>query len=275
MEIVAWILVAVLAVAVAALLLKRSEDPHAGALDRLARDLERGGELPEKAAGDPPELQRIRSALAQGWRPRGEDSEEDPADRAIRGLVRYLRGAAIRPLRTALGRDGQLPAVARDVVDALEDLEFYASEPPEEEPRRENLPDLVHAVVRDYIQETDVPVKLRFSASSLPATVHPEAFKDALFLLLANAGRFGDGKTVEVETEGSDEGIRVRIIDRGPGFSAEALEKAFDPFWTTDSDAVGMGLPYAQRILEGRGMHLRVGNREGGGAEAVIFVPRS
>ncbi len=275
MEIVAWILVAALAVAVAVLLLKRSEKPHAGALDRLARDLEREGEVPEKVAGDPPEIQRVRSALAQGWRPRGAEPEEDPADRAIQGLVRYLRGAAIRPLRRALGRDDQLPAAARDVVDALEDLEFYAGEPPEEEASRENLPDLIHAVVRDYIQETDVPVKLRFSASSLPATVHPEAFKDALFLVLANAGRFGEGKTVEVETEGSEEGIRVRIIDRGPGFSAEALEKAFDPFWTTDSDAVGMGLPYARRVLEARGMHLRVGNREGGGAEAVILVPRS
>ncbi len=274
MEIVAWVLVAVLAVAVGVLFLKRSENPYAGPLDRLARDLERGGDLSEKASGDPPELQRIRSALAEGWRPQGDEPDEDPADRAIQGLVRYLRGAAVDPLRAALDGGNDLRTAAQDVMDALEDLEFYASEPPDEEARRENLPDLVHSVVRDYIQETDVPVKLRFSASSLPATVHPEAFKDALFLLLANAGRFGEGKTVEVETEGSDEGIRVRIIDRGPGFPPEALEKAFDPFWTSDPDAVGMGLPYAQRVLEARGMHLRVGNRQGGGAEAVIFVPR-
>jgi signal transduction histidine kinase len=271
---VAWVLVVVLVVAVGVLLFRKPENPYAGALDRLTRDLERGTGLASEVAGEPPEVGRLRGALAESWQPipSRADGGEEPGDRAIRGLVRYLREAALNPLRSSLDGGGDLATTARNVVDALEDLEFYAQEPLAEESVRTNLATLVQEVAREYTRGTEIPVKLRFASPTLPARVHPETFKDALFLLLANAGRFGKGDTVVIEAEGSEEGVRVRILDRGPGFSPEALERAFEPFWTTDPDAVGMGLTYARRILEGRGMRLRVGNREEGGGEAVVLV---
>lgn len=277
MEMVAWILVAVLLIAVAVLFFRNPDNPYADALDRLSRDLERREELSDSVPGEPAEVSRVRRALAEGWRPAaaGDEGEEDPEERAIRGLVRYLREAATLPLRRGLDGASDLAATARDVLDALEDLEFYAEAPPPEDPARQNLPNLIQEVARDYTRETEIPVKLRFSAPTLPAEVHSEVLKDALFLLLANAGRFGEGGTVVMEADDSGEGIRIRILDRGPGFSSEALERGFEPFWTTDPDAVGMGLPFARKILEARGMRLRVGNREGGGAEAVVFLPGS
>lgn len=272
MEMVAWILVVALALAVAVLLFRRGGSPYPDALDRLSRDLERSGELDAQVTGDPPEVARIRTALAAGWQPLPEEVEEDPQDRAIRGLVRFLEGAAVQPLKQAL-ETGPSHQVINAVVEALEDLRYYAEDPPPAERQRANVPDLIQAVVREYIGETDIPVKVRYSQSSLRTELDPEAFREGLFLLLANAGRFGEGKTVVVEAEGSGEGIRVRVLDRGPGFDEAALKHAFEPFWTTDSDAVGMGLTFARRLLEARGMRIRIGNREEGGGEAVIFIP--
>jgi signal transduction histidine kinase len=272
MEMVVWVLVVGLAVALIVLLFRKSDNPYAGALDRLSRDLERGGELNAQATDDPPEVGRIRAALASGWQPVREEVEEDSDDRAIRGLVRFLDAAAVGPLKQSLESEDSREIVA-SVVNALEDLRFYAQDPPPSEPRHANVPELIQKVVREYIQETDIPVKVRYSQSTLRTELDPEAFSDGLFLLLANAGRFGEGNTVVVEAEGAGEGIRVRVLDRGPGFESAALEHAFEPFWSTDPDAVGMGLPFARRLLEARGMRLRVGNREGGGGEAVIFIP--
>lgn len=273
MEIVGWILVAVLAGAVAVLLLRRSENPYAAAVDRLAREMERGGEIPDEVSDDPPEVARLRRTIAVGWQPTAADGAEEPAERALRGLLRFLRGAALEPLQRTL-RNGRWSAAAiQDVVDALEDLEFYAAEPEEEPVSRQNLTTLVQEAVREYTRETDIPVKLRFSSPKVTARVPPHRFKDALFLLLSNAGRFGRGETVLVEVETSGEGARVRVVDRGTGFSAEALERAFEPFWTTDPDAVGLGLTWARRILQPSGVGLRVSNREEGGGEAVIFTP--
>lgn len=275
MDIVSWILVAVLAGAVAFLLFRRPESPFAEAVDRLTREVERGREVAGEVAGDPPEVARLRGAIAAGWRPASAEPEENPEDRALRGLLRFLRGAALEPLQRSL-RNGRWSTEAiQDVVDALEDLEFYAAEPEEEPVAPQNLTALVQAAAREYTRETDIPVKLRFSSPKVTARVAPRRFEDALFLLLSNAGRFGRGETVVVEVEDSGEGARVRVIDRGTGFDTEALEHAFEPFWTTDPDAVGLGLTWARRILKPTGAGLRVANREGGGGEAVIFLPRS
>lgn len=273
MATVAWILVVVLAVAVAVLILRRPEDPYSQALDRLARELERSELLDASHPADPPEVARLRNSLAAGWVPKGEDDGEDPEARAMEGLVRYLREAATRPLRTALGEERHLPEVAASVVDALEDLEFYVAPLPPAESRRTNVNQLIQSVVRDYIQETEIPVMERFSAAGLTAHTDAEGLADALFVLLANAGRFGEGKTVVVEAEGTSAGVRIRVMDKGPGFSGAALENAFIPFWTTDPDALGMGLTWARRRLEGAGLTLRIGNRPEGGGEAVIVLP--
>ncbi|MFW5904627.1 MAG: sensor histidine kinase [bacterium] len=271
MEIVAWALAVLLAIAVAVLAIRKPENPYAGALDRLMREMERGDEVRTEVSDDPPEVAQLRRLIALEWEPAKDDG--DPGQRALEGLVRYLREAALSPLRSELGDGDALPAAARQVVDVLEDLQFYAEPPPDEEASRQNLLTLVQEVVRDYIRETEIPVKVRASAPTLPVSVAPEAFKDALFMLLANAGRFGEGRTVVVEAEKAAEGVRIRVLDQGQGFSPEALEHAFEPFWSTDADAVGLGLTHARRVLQARGLRLRVGNREEGGAEAVILVP--
>lgn len=271
MEIVAWVLVALLALAVAFLVVRKPENPYAGALDRLAREMERGAEVSPEAAGDPPDVAALRRLVAREWQPVAETG--DPGREALEGLMRYLREAALEPLHAGLRDGSSLRETVQGVVDALEDLQFYAEAPPDEDPSRQNLLSLVQEVVRDYIQETEIPVKVKASSPTLPAAVPPETLKDALFLLLANAGRFGEGQMVVVEVERASEGIRIRVVDRGPGFTAESLERAFDPFWSTDPDAVGLGLTHARRLLRAGGLQVRVGNREEGGAEAVVLVP--
>lgn len=273
MEIVAWGLVAVLAVAVGVLFFRKPENPFSGALDRLTRELEREGTLAPEAPGDPPEVARLRRVVAEGWEPIRVADEKDPGDRALKGLVRYLREAAVAPLREGLSGARPLEPAVQEVLDALEDLEFYAGEVAPETPSRENVLSLIQEVVREYTRQMDIPVKVRASAATLPARIPPEGFKDALFMLLANAGRFGQGQTVTVEAEAASDGVRVRVLDRGPGFSAEAMQRAFDPFWSTDPDAVGLGLSHARRLLHAQGLRLRIGNRDEGGAEAVILVP--
>jgi two-component system sensor histidine kinase PilS (NtrC family) len=69
--------------------------------------------------------------------------------------------------------------------------------------------------------------------------------------------------------------VRLRVRDRGPGFSREALERGFDPFWTGDADALGLGLTQARRIIESQGGTVTLQNPEEGGAEVVILLKRA
>jgi signal transduction histidine kinase len=68
--------------------------------------------------------------------------------------------------------------------------------------------------------------------------------------------------------------IRVAIEDNGPGLTAEARQRIFEPFYTTKTRGTGLGMAITQRIVEAHGGRISAIDRPGPGAEIVIIVPR-
>lgn len=73
--------------------------------------------------------------------------------------------------------------------------------------------------------------------------------------------------------------LEVSIRDNGPGFSAEARQKAFEAFFTTKQKGTGLGLAIIKRIVEEHGGLVYLAhpdNRESeySGAEIVLVLPR-
>jgi signal transduction histidine kinase len=207
-----------------------------------------------------------------GERGRSSEPAATSETEVLGELARYLESAVTAPLEQAL-RGGEVDAAAEDAVDALRDLIAFGR-PRSSGPRsRENLLSLLQDVTREYTLETGVPVKLSAPEAPVTVMVETEPFKDALYLLLSNAGRFGAGRTVEVVVEAEGLEAEVGVRDQGPGFTSEALYAAFKPFWSSESDALGLGLPHAKKLIEEQGGRLRLGNRPEGGAEAVVSIP--
>ena len=103
--------------------------------------------------------------------------------------------------------------------------------------------------------------------------MNTEALLDALYLVLHNASVFGNGEGVVSTVSSDGEWGRVLIQDGGPGFSAEALSRAYDPFYTTSEDGLGLGLSHARRAVELQAGRIHLRNRAEGGAEVEISVP--
>jgi len=204
--------------------------------------------------------------------PSAKSGKADHSD-TLREVGRYLDRAVVRPLEAAL-RTGDPRTGAEDAVDALRDLIAYGASVPESGSSRTDIGAVVREVAREYSRATGVTVYVNGHVSE-PVVLAPERFKDALFLLLANADRFSKGGTVEIRVEGAGDRIEVRVRDAGPGFTGEALLQAFDPFWTTEPDSLGLGLPQARRLLEAQGAQISVRNSPKGGGEAVISFPRT
>ena len=55
--------------------------------------------------------------------------------------------------------------------------------------------------------------------------------------------------------DGAD-GVRVSVQDSGPGFAPGTLEHVFDPFYTTKSTGLGMGLSICRSITNAHGGRL-------------------
>lgn len=271
-QVIPWILAALFAGIAAYLALRPGAKPFLEALNRITEEAEKGEDLGETPEADPPEIARLRLALSRGWRPARKG--EDPGEKAMSGLFRYLEGAALAPLEEGL-RSGDLRGGAEDAANALRDLAFYANAGNKEEPRTENLSAIVQGVTREYARDTGIAIRFDGPPSPVTVRISPETFKNALYLLLANADRFGGGKTIDLAITVEGERVRLKVMDRGPGFRGETLARAFDPFWSSESDALGLGLPHARALLAAQGASLSVGNRDGGGGEAVVVLPRA
>ena len=67
----------------------------------------------------------------------------------------------------------------------------------------------------------------------------------------------GSNKRVLIEAQPREEGkVEVAVTDTGPGIPPEAIAKVFDPFYTTKSGGLGMGLPISRTIIEAHGGRL-------------------
>jgi signal transduction histidine kinase len=64
----------------------------------------------------------------------------------------------------------------------------------------------------------------------------------------------------------------ILVQDSGPGIPADAVEKIFQPFFTTKATGTGLGLAVVRRIVEGHGGSIEV-SRISPGAEFRLRLP--
>ncbi|MEO5827427.1 MAG: HAMP domain-containing sensor histidine kinase [Luteimonas sp.] len=114
------------------------------------------------------------------------------------------------------------------------------------------------------------PVELGIVQNADP-TLHasPAVFGVMLRNLLSNACVFTESGAIKVRIEAD----RVIVTDTGIGMSAEAMQRAFDPFYRADPNRVsgkGMGLSIVRRLGERFGWPVTLESRLGQGTIATI-----
>ena len=81
--------------------------------------------------------------------------------------------------------------------------------------------------------------------------------------------------TVSISTRKIGGRIEIRVADNGNGIPQKALDKIFQPFFTTKptGQGTGLGLSLSYDIVKAHNGNLRVNNKEGEGAEFIITLP--
>lgn len=65
----------------------------------------------------------------------------------------------------------------------------------------------------------------------------------------------------------------IRVSDDGPGLPPDDQSNIFEPFVSTKTTGVGLGLSISQRIMQSHGGEILAANREQGGAEFTMCLP--
>lgn len=194
-------------------------------------------------------------------------------------------------LNNSLGSMGSLIGSARYIAGHPEHLEKLEEVLGAIEERTEHL----KGFLESYATLARLPRPRKRDVAFLPmgkrlAALFPEAklpeddtvlhmdeaqIEQALINLLKNAHEAGgQASEVELRVESRDQGwTDLRVLDRGAGFSDEALRNALLPFYTTKVGGSGMGLALCREIAEGHGGSLGIRQREGGGTAITLRLP--
>ena len=81
-------------------------------------------------------------------------------------------------------------------------------------------------------------------------------------------------RTLRIETSiDRTDSVVITVADSGPGFDAKTAGQLFQPFFTTKSSGMGLGLPICKSIIEAHGGHLTVASQAPRGAVFRVELP--
>jgi signal transduction histidine kinase len=138
----------------------------------------------------------------------------------------------------------------------------------------------VIALTRAEAANNSVSVRTQF-AEGLPRVQGDRVqLQQVMLNLIVNATQamsgIGDGARelqISIDAVPSEGGVRVGVRDTGPGLSPESRSRLFEPFYTTKSDGMGMGLSICRSIIEAHGGRLWAIGCEPRGALFQFTIP--
>lgn len=130
-------------------------------------------------------------------------------------------------------------------------------------------------LVRPQLLANKVEVSLSLVQQPASVMLDESSLRGALMNLLLNAiAAMPDGGKLTINVTGIDEMLRLEITDTGQGMAEEVAKKVFEPFYTTKEHGLGLGMPYAKKIIEQHGGTISLNSQVGEGTRIQIELPK-
>jgi signal transduction histidine kinase len=139
----------------------------------------------------------------------------------------------------------------------------------------------LNSVARDVMQllsseisTNRVEAQLDLSSTPVEGLLDEASIRAATLNLVLNAVQsMSTGGHLRISTGVEDEKLWMVIADTGSGMSPDQIKHIFEPFSTTKSRGLGLGMPYAQKIIDQHGGTILVQSKLQKGTEVRIELP--
>jgi two-component system osmolarity sensor histidine kinase EnvZ len=145
-----------------------------------------------------------------------------------------------------------------------------------EAPREVDMPALLEHLAA---QAREAGVDVAVNSGPCVVTAAPMALRRVLGNLLSNAQRYGGGRPVELVVRRDPHGVRIGVLDRGPGIPPDQIEAVFRPFHRVEpsrspgTGGSGLGLAIVRQLAQANGWSVELENRDDGGLAAWVTLP--
>nr|WP_264760815.1 ATP-binding protein [Aneurinibacillus migulanus] len=134
----------------------------------------------------------------------------------------------------------------------------------------------VHEFVRAKTIQENIKFYLCLPREDFMIQIHRESIKQVLVNVIHNAFEAvhnQENRRVDIYAYRKNTGqARIEIVDNGPGMSLEALDRAFEPFYSTKDTGTGIGLALSKELVKKSGGDIRILTGQYG-TTIVIMLP--
>jgi signal transduction histidine kinase len=129
-------------------------------------------------------------------------------------------------------------------------------------------------LLRPQLTTNKVDVRLSLGQQPAYAMVDESSIRGALMNVILNAiEAMPQGGALSIAIDQTDDTLRLEITDTGRGIAEEEAKKIFEPFYTTKAQGLGLGMPYAKKIIDQHGGAIRLNSRPGEGTTISATLP--
>ena len=82
-----------------------------------------------------------------------------------------------------------------------------------------------------------------------------------------------DEPMIHISAQRENDAVVITLEDNGPGFAADILPRAFEPYVTSKAKGTGLGLAVVKKIIEEHHGSITVGNVTPHGARICVTLP--
>ena len=144
-------------------------------------------------------------------------------------------------------------------------------------PRRVDLNEVARDVIEllsTEISAHSIETKLKLDSSPVSGMLDEPSIRATTLNLVLNAVQaMPAGGHLTISTSNSGGKLLMVISDTGSGMSPDQIIQIFEPFSTTKSRGLGLGMPYAQKIIQQHGGQIVVESQPGKGTDVRIELP--
>jgi len=144
-------------------------------------------------------------------------------------------------------------------------------------PRKVDLNEVARDVIQllsTEISAHSIETKLKLDSSPVSGMLDEPSIRATTLNLVLNAVQaMPAGGHLTISTSNSGNRLSMVIRDTGSGMSPDQIKQIFEPFSTTKSRGLGLGMPYAQKIIQQHGGQIVVESQPGKGTDVRIELP--